>query len=100
LIDKVVVITALNLNYPPAYLYPSLFWDPTGSRRISRGRRSTMTIGGFVTWRGNPINREVHGGVRAAWFMYGKTLYVESLLCRYICPDMQYPSFLFFKLLL
>uniref|UniRef100_A0A8R7TK59 Uncharacterized protein n=1 Tax=Triticum urartu TaxID=4572 RepID=A0A8R7TK59_TRIUA len=29
-----------------------------------------MTIGGSVDWRGNPIDREVHGGVRAAWFMY------------------------------
>uniref|UniRef100_A0A0D9W6L0 Major facilitator superfamily (MFS) profile domain-containing protein n=1 Tax=Leersia perrieri TaxID=77586 RepID=A0A0D9W6L0_9ORYZ len=30
----------------------------------------TMAIGGFVDWRGNPINRKVHGGVRAAWFVY------------------------------
>uniref|UniRef100_A0A453CAG1 Major facilitator superfamily (MFS) profile domain-containing protein n=1 Tax=Aegilops tauschii subsp. strangulata TaxID=200361 RepID=A0A453CAG1_AEGTS len=29
-----------------------------------------MTIGGSVDWKGNPIDREVHGGVRAAWFMY------------------------------
>uniref|UniRef100_A0A453CAH6 Major facilitator superfamily (MFS) profile domain-containing protein n=2 Tax=Aegilops tauschii subsp. strangulata TaxID=200361 RepID=A0A453CAH6_AEGTS len=36
----------------------------------SRRRRSTMTIGGSVDWKGNPIDREVHGGVRAAWFMY------------------------------
>lgn len=34
-----------------------------------------MTIRGFVDWRGNPINREVHGGVRAAWFIYCKCLY-------------------------
>lgn len=38
-----------------------------------------MAIGGFVDWRGNPINREVHGGVTAAWFMYCKSLYAESL---------------------
>ncbi|XP_021319481.1 protein NRT1/ PTR FAMILY 4.3 isoform X1 [Sorghum bicolor] len=35
---------------------------------------STMTIRGFVDWRGNPINREVHGGVRAAWFIYFLTV--------------------------
>ena len=34
-----------------------------------------MAIRGFVDWRGTPINREVHGGVRAAWFIYCKYLY-------------------------
>lgn len=29
-----------------------------------------MAVGGFVDWRGNPVDRKVHGGVRAAWFMY------------------------------
>jgi peptide/histidine transporter 3/4 len=29
-----------------------------------------MVVGGFVDWRGNPIDRKVHGGVRAAWFMF------------------------------
>ncbi|KAL6903590.1 hypothetical protein ACP4OV_004403 [Aristida adscensionis] len=29
-----------------------------------------MALGGFVDWRGNPIKREVHGGVRAAWFTH------------------------------
>ncbi|CAN6249175.1 unnamed protein product [Urochloa humidicola] len=33
-----------------------------------------MAIRGFVDWRGNPINREVHGGVRAAWFIYFLTV--------------------------
>ncbi|XP_039818947.1 protein NRT1/ PTR FAMILY 4.4-like isoform X3 [Panicum virgatum] len=33
-----------------------------------------MAIGGFVDWRGNPIKREVHGGVRAAWYMYFLTV--------------------------
>ncbi|XP_062185679.1 protein NRT1/ PTR FAMILY 4.3-like isoform X2 [Phragmites australis] len=33
-----------------------------------------MTIRGFVDWRGTPINREVHGGVRAAWFIYFLTV--------------------------
>ncbi|KAL6662073.1 hypothetical protein ACP70R_001457 [Stipagrostis hirtigluma subsp. patula] len=29
-----------------------------------------MATGGLVNWRGNPINKKVHGGVRAAWFLY------------------------------
>ncbi|CAL5031301.1 unnamed protein product [Urochloa decumbens] len=33
-----------------------------------------MAIRGFVDWRGNPTNREVHGGVRAAWFIYFLTV--------------------------
>ncbi|KAL6652481.1 hypothetical protein ACP70R_011406 [Stipagrostis hirtigluma subsp. patula] len=33
-----------------------------------------MAIRGFVDWRGNPINREVHGGVRAAWFLHFLTI--------------------------
>jgi len=33
-----------------------------------------MAIRGFVDWRGTPINREVHGGVRAAWFIYFLTV--------------------------
>ncbi|KAJ1271663.1 hypothetical protein BS78_06G143700 [Paspalum vaginatum] len=33
-----------------------------------------MAIGGFVDWRGNLINKEVHGGVRAAWFLYFLTV--------------------------
>uniref|UniRef100_J3LZ52 Major facilitator superfamily (MFS) profile domain-containing protein n=1 Tax=Oryza brachyantha TaxID=4533 RepID=J3LZ52_ORYBR len=33
-----------------------------------------MAVGGFVDWRGNPINRKVHGGVRAAWFVYFLTV--------------------------
>nr|CAB3484954.1 unnamed protein product [Digitaria exilis] len=33
-----------------------------------------MAIGGFVDWRGNLIKREVHGGVRTAWFMYFLTV--------------------------
>ncbi|KAL6903591.1 hypothetical protein ACP4OV_004404 [Aristida adscensionis] len=33
-----------------------------------------MAIRGFVDWRGNPIIREVHGGVRAAWFLYFLTV--------------------------
>ncbi|WVZ86218.1 hypothetical protein U9M48_033037 [Paspalum notatum var. saurae] len=35
---------------------------------------STMAIGGFVDWRGNLVNKEVHGGVRAAWFLYFLTV--------------------------
>ncbi|CAO2035568.1 unnamed protein product [Urochloa humidicola] len=38
-----------------------------------------MAIRGFVDWRGNPINREVHGGVRAAWFIYFLTV-VSSMV--------------------
>ncbi|XP_047062230.1 protein NRT1/ PTR FAMILY 4.6-like isoform X2 [Lolium rigidum] len=33
-----------------------------------------MAPGGFVDWRGNTINKEVHGGVRAAWFLYVLTV--------------------------
>ncbi|KAL6842267.1 hypothetical protein ACP4OV_027915 [Aristida adscensionis] len=29
-----------------------------------------MGTGGLVDWRGKPINTKVHGGVRAAWFLY------------------------------
>ncbi|KAL6659141.1 hypothetical protein ACP70R_003181 [Stipagrostis hirtigluma subsp. patula] len=29
-----------------------------------------MATGGLVDWRGKPINTKVHGGVRAAWFLY------------------------------
>ncbi|KAK3142222.1 hypothetical protein QOZ80_4BG0343810 [Eleusine coracana subsp. coracana] len=36
--------------------------------------QSTMAIGGFVDWRGTPINQGVHGGVRAAWFIYFLTV--------------------------
>ncbi|KAG2567084.1 hypothetical protein PVAP13_7NG221900 [Panicum virgatum] len=36
--------------------------------------KSTMSIIGFVDWRGNPISRGVHGGVRAAWFIYFLTV--------------------------
>ncbi|CAN6249178.1 unnamed protein product [Urochloa humidicola] len=40
---------------------------------------STMALGGFVDWRGSLINKEVHGGVRAAWFMYFLT-FVTSMV--------------------
>ncbi|KAJ1271658.1 hypothetical protein BS78_06G143500 [Paspalum vaginatum] len=33
-----------------------------------------MAIRGLVDWRGSPINKEVHGGVRAAWFIYCLTV--------------------------
>ncbi|KAI4968541.1 hypothetical protein ZWY2020_045871 [Hordeum vulgare] len=33
-----------------------------------------MALGGFVDWRGNAINKQVHGGVRAAWFLYVLTV--------------------------
>lgn len=48
-----------------------------GSNQEGEGKIliSTMTIRGLVDWRGNPINTEVHGGVRAAWFIYCKCLY-------------------------
>ena len=36
-----------------------------------------------MDWRGNPIKREVHGGVRAAWYMYCKSLHTK-LNIRYI----------------
>lgn len=50
-----------------------------------------MALGGFVDWRGNTINREVHGGVRAAWFLYGKQICTESLFqtCLHKCMVMQ-----------
>jgi solute carrier family 15 (peptide/histidine transporter), member 3/4 len=39
-----------------------------------------MAIEDFVDWRGNPINRKVHGGFRAAWFVYGKSGHTKLLL--------------------
>ncbi|TKW05139.1 hypothetical protein SEVIR_7G156400v4 [Setaria viridis] len=38
-----------------------------------------MAVGGFVDWRGSLIKKEVHGGVRAAWFMYFLT-FVTSMV--------------------
>ncbi|TVU15426.1 hypothetical protein EJB05_38947 [Eragrostis curvula] len=38
-----------------------------------------MAIGGFVDWRGKPINRKMHGGIRAAWFIYFLT-FVTSMV--------------------
>ncbi|XP_024311221.1 protein NRT1/ PTR FAMILY 4.5 isoform X2 [Brachypodium distachyon] len=39
-----------------------------------------MALGGFVDWRGNAINREVHGGVRAAWFLYVLTVVTNVVI--------------------
>jgi solute carrier family 15 (peptide/histidine transporter), member 3/4 len=36
-----------------------------------------MAIGGFVDWKGTLINGGVHGGVRAAWFIYCKCIYAK-----------------------
>ncbi|KAK3144404.1 hypothetical protein QOZ80_4AG0312650 [Eleusine coracana subsp. coracana] len=33
-----------------------------------------MAIGGFVDWKRKPINRKVHGGVKATWFMHFLTV--------------------------
>ncbi|EEC77534.1 hypothetical protein OsI_16428 [Oryza sativa Indica Group] len=38
-----------------------------------------MAVGGFLDWRGNPINRKVHGGVRAAWFVYFLTVVTSTV---------------------
>ncbi|KAL6652478.1 hypothetical protein ACP70R_011403 [Stipagrostis hirtigluma subsp. patula] len=51
----------------PDHLYISVVREATRETKIFS---STMAIVGFVDWRGNPINREVHGGVRAAGFMH------------------------------
>ncbi|PUZ47768.1 hypothetical protein GQ55_7G192800 [Panicum hallii var. hallii] len=62
----------------PIYLYILLLSDGCIGRTVIKREKkvfcSTMAIGGFVDWRGNPIKREVHGGVRAAWFMYFLTV--------------------------
>ncbi|CAM0901527.1 unnamed protein product [Alopecurus aequalis] len=34
----------------------------------------------FVNWRGNTMNREVHGGVRAAWFLYVLTVVTNVVI--------------------
>ncbi|XP_047067048.1 protein NRT1/ PTR FAMILY 4.5-like [Lolium rigidum] len=39
-----------------------------------------MTAGSFVAWRGSSINKEVHGGVRAAWFMYVVTVLMNTVI--------------------
>ncbi|XP_051217996.1 protein NRT1/ PTR FAMILY 4.5 [Lolium perenne] len=39
-----------------------------------------MALGVFVDWRGNTINREVHGGVRAAWFLYVLTVITNVVI--------------------
>uniref|UniRef100_A0ACD5V3Y3 Uncharacterized protein n=1 Tax=Avena sativa TaxID=4498 RepID=A0ACD5V3Y3_AVESA len=42
--------------------------------------RSTMAPGGFVNWRGSPISKDVHGGVRAAWFLYVLTVVANVVI--------------------
>lgn len=37
---------------------------------------ATMACEGLVNWRGKPINTKVHGGVRAAWYLYCKFIYL------------------------
>jgi hypothetical protein len=39
-----------------------------------------MAVGGFVDWKGSLIKKEVHGGVKAAWFMYCKSLHTKFLV--------------------
>ncbi|KAJ1271659.1 hypothetical protein BS78_06G143600 [Paspalum vaginatum] len=50
-----------------------------GSNQEGEGKIliSTMSIRGSVNWRGIPIDRKVHGGVRAAWFIYFLTVVVN-----------------------
>ncbi|KAF7063561.1 hypothetical protein CFC21_070077 [Triticum aestivum] len=39
-----------------------------------------MALGVFVNWRGKTINKEVHGGVRAAWFLYVLTVVTNVVI--------------------
>ncbi|KAM3368306.1 hypothetical protein ACQJBY_016688 [Aegilops geniculata] len=39
-----------------------------------------MALVGFVDWRGNTIRKEVHGGVRAAWFLYVLTVVTNVVI--------------------
>uniref|UniRef100_A0A453CAF5 Peptide transporter PTR1 n=1 Tax=Aegilops tauschii subsp. strangulata TaxID=200361 RepID=A0A453CAF5_AEGTS len=39
-----------------------------------------MALVGFVDWRGNAIRKEVHGGVRAAWFLYVLTVVTNVVI--------------------
>jgi hypothetical protein len=39
-----------------------------------------MASGGFVDWRGNLVDRQVHGGVKAAWFLHCKSLHAKFLV--------------------
>ncbi|KAF7002360.1 hypothetical protein CFC21_017861 [Triticum aestivum] len=39
-----------------------------------------MAPGGFVDWWGKAINKEVHGGVRAAWFLYVLTVVTNVVI--------------------
>ncbi|XP_066350064.1 protein NRT1/ PTR FAMILY 4.3-like isoform X1 [Miscanthus floridulus] len=38
-----------------------------------------MASGGFVDWRGNLVDRQVHGGVKAAWFLYFLTFVINMV---------------------
>jgi hypothetical protein len=56
-------------------MYTSLIVrDATGRQPGSHQEEyEALAPGDFVDWRGNTINKKVHGGVRAAWFLYGKS---------------------------
>jgi hypothetical protein len=73
LIDPADAITPLNMNIHLLIYTPLSARHATGRQtsKAGGGRRSSMALGVFVDWRGNTINRQVHGGVRAAWFLYG-----------------------------
>jgi hypothetical protein len=82
---------------------PSTARDTSGSQAATQeaaipGGRSTMALGGFVDWRGRAINREVHGGVTATWFMHGEPLCTDPCPADiFIAMHMCFPIF---KLLL
>jgi len=34
-----------------------------------KGSQTTMGVQGFIDWKGNPIDKKKHGGIRAALFI-------------------------------
>ena len=39
-----------------------------------------MACEGLVDWKGKPINTKVHGGVRAAWYLYCKFFFLFACM--------------------
>jgi len=98
-----LLLSPLDLN-AHRFIYTPLIFGGTqqaASNQEGEGKilKSTMSIIGFVDWRGNPISRWVHGGVRAAWFIYCKVSIYMLFLVASTFPDM-FPGwkFLIFKL--
>lgn len=53
-----------------------------------------MVATGLVDWRGKPIDKKVHGGVRAAWFLYCMSLIYQDLLLVLVCSTASHTIYL------